>query len=94
MQRESAMTRNTISVPPLEPRDPHPPRSRRASLDHAHDRHPELDPAITHGAQVGDVPDIANRDVMERDTPVNLYIAIAVTAIVVVLAAILFMAIF
>ena len=79
------MTRNTIGVPPLEPRESH--ESSRARLTaRPHVAHPGMDPSVVAGSRVGDVPDLASRDVTERDTPVSLYIAIVIVAIVAILA--------
>lgn len=85
------MTRNTIGVPPLEPRDTPEPRGRRTVMEKGHVTHPGMDPAVTAGARVGDVPDVASHDVTERDTPMNLYIAIAIVVVLVILAAIAFL---
>ncbi len=88
------MTRNTIGVPPLEPRDTPEPRGRRTVMKKGHVTHPDMDPAVTAGARVGEVPDVASHDVTERDTPVNLYIAIAIGVVALILAVMVFSAVF
>ena len=83
------MTRNTISVPPLEPRES--PHSAPAAPMHGRHRehrqpHPGMDAGVTEASRVGDVPDVGFRAVMERDTPVSLYVGllIAILACVIV----------
>lgn len=83
------MTRNSISVPPLEPRDPPAARNRRSAPEKAHVRHPDMDPSVADAARVGDVPDVISHDVMERDTPIQLYISIAIVTVIIILGVIL-----
>jgi hypothetical protein len=37
-----------------------------------------MDPSVRADARIGDVPDVSSHALMERDTPVNLYIAITI----------------
>ena len=87
------MTRNTIGVPPLEPRDIPGTTTRRVPATAAVERHhPGMKADVEAGSRVGDVPDVASHDVTERDTPVNLYIAIGIVIVIAVLALMLFVA--
>jgi len=82
------MTRNTIGVPPLETRDtpgPGVPRPRSA-VTPAERHHPGMKPEVEARSRVGDVPDVASHDLTERDTPVNLYIAIGIVVVIVIIA--------
>lgn len=86
------MTRNTVGVPPLETKDtPNtgPRRVRNNTSATAERHHPGMKAEVEAGSRVGDVPDVASHSVTERDTPVNLYIAIAIVVVLAILAIIL-----